>query len=215
MLNDMGFLSLPALCAYRFLPAIKFFSRTPIRPRLPVGLPEGIQFHPRRIEAPTRGELRDFFKIHFRVQQRRRVIAVSEQLHVHLDFRQRLDALMPDGFARPRVGARHAAVVQPRPRVMMKQPARVKILHMAELPAQRREEKKRRIHVIRRIRQTHAGDDHPAVDARADEKIRVRPPALPPMNTAPRGSSPASASPPPAKTARIASQTSGRCKIAG
>ncbi len=54
---------------------------------------------------------------------------------------------------------------------MMKQPVRVKILHMAELPAQRREKKKRRIHVVRRVRQRHAGDDHPAVDARADEKF--------------------------------------------
>ncbi len=42
---------------------------------------------------------------------------------------------------------------------------------MAELLAQFREENKRRVHVVRGIRQTHAGDDDPAVDAGADEKF--------------------------------------------
>ena len=87
-------------------------------------------------------------------------------LYHKLNFR----ALVPDGLARPRVGARDAAAFRARPGVMVQNPVGVEQLHLAELPADSGKEAETLVHVTTRIRQAGAGDNNPAVHRRADEK---------------------------------------------
>src|SRR5450756_836326 len=170
MLNDMVVLSLPH-CARMAEFAQQKFSDDGGFTGNAGGLPAGMQPDFRGVKAPTRGERGNFFKVGFGIQDGAGVFAVGKGLHADLDLGEGFGALIPGGFARPSVGAGDAAMVQPGPGVMMHEAAGVKILDVAELLAQGREEEKGGIDVIAGVRQTEAGDDDPAMDARTDEKF--------------------------------------------
>jgi hypothetical protein len=129
-----------------------------------------------RVQAPARGEqgnFSDIFQGLFKSGRgaNRSGFAVIMTVHSQPAFCLGWVALVPDGLAGPSVRPGDAPVIQPRPGVMTGNIFHVEELQMAEPAADGGQEMETAIHVNHGIGQAPAGDNHPAIHPRADNKF--------------------------------------------
>src|ERR1017187_4137008 len=173
MLNDMLPFSLIKICLTR--PKTQGSIRSWRFAGDAVGVVPQPFVYARRIETPARRQQRDFCDVGRRPFRRRprsgiRMFTVTKAFHAEFRLGGGFAALIPHGFARPRIRAHHHAVFHANPGVMIQNPFHLEELHVTEFAAESGQKIKTLIHVTAWIRQAGTGDNDPAVDRRTDEK---------------------------------------------